>query len=350
MSITEEWIRAHPDLGKQVVPPMAAPIELPIEKLESIIRPLAREFAIQRYGHAVELRYGGRGLHVDDSAAFLRGVKAGHLELEEHGSFTVSSCRPKPGGTRYSLFTENRWNNDYYISLNTENLIHFGAATELVSSYDWDSESVEVEVGEFDARASRDGRVVLLMEAKARVDDTNGLAPLLKSFLRYAQFPRPPEPTDNHSRKYVELLRQAESGPVLLWLVAAGARWAFTASRRNDRIELEEASDPSLAFVQGISSSHKVPIMKRRELKPVCEHAVARAMLTEIDGRQRVYEHPWQTKDEIYAFIAELKVHIKAAKLTHTNPWVWTAETSTGKALTPCGKDTGLELRFSYSP
>jgi len=350
MPITEQWIKAHPDLRQQIVPPSAAAIDMPIEEFEAIIRPLAAEFAMQRYGYEAELRYGARGLHVDDTAAFLRGVKTGHLNLEASGSFTASACRPKPGGTRYSLFTENRWNNDHYISLNTENLIHFGAATELISSFGWDGESVEVEVGEFDARVSRDNRVVVLMEAKARVEDANGLAPLLRPFLKYAQLPQPPEPSDNHSRKYIELLRQAESGPVLLRLVAAGARWAFKATRINDRIELVKADAPSVDVVEEMLSRQKMPIVKAPIIKPVHEHAVARAMLTEADGRQRVYEHPWNTKDEIYDFIAELMMRLRAAEITHTNPWVWTAETSTGKALTPCGKDTGLELRFSYSP
>lgn len=350
MPITEEWIKAHPDLGEQIVPPMAALVAEPIQEFESIVRPLAAEFAMQRYGRAVELRYGGRGLHADDTAAFLRGIRAGHLKLEENGSFAVSCCRPKPGGTRYSLFTENRWNNDHYISLNTENLIHFGAAAELVSSFGWDDESVEVEVGEYDARVFRASQVAVLMEAKARVEDCNGLAPLLRSFLRYAQLPQPPEPNDNHSRKYIELLRQTESGPVLLWLVAAGARWAFKATRYENRIELEEADGPGVRGVERLVSSQEVPTVKSLAIEAVHEHAVARARLTESDGRQRVYEHPWKSKDEIYDFIPELKAQMKAANLTHTKPWVWTAETSTGKALTPYGKDTGLELRFSYSP
>ena len=89
--------------------------------------------------------------------------------------------------------------------------------------------------------------------------------------------------------------------------------------------------------------------MNSPEIKALIEHAVARAVLTESDGRQRVYEHPWKSKEEIYDFIPELKNQMREVGIRHTKPWLWAAATSTGVAQTPCGQDSGLELRFSYS-
>jgi hypothetical protein len=350
MEITLDWIEANSVHAEQIIPANGLRIENPIKRFETLIRDLAINFSKERYGEIVELRYGKRGLHPDDTAAFIRAVDGGHIQLNENGSFVPLGCRSKPGGCLYSLFTENRWNDDFYISLNTENLIHFGAAAELHESWGWDKQKIEVEVGEFDARVWGEDRAVLLMEAKARISDQDGLAPLLRSFIKYADGPEPPKAVDNHSRKYVELLKRAESGPVILWLVAAGARWAFTASRVEDHIELQEINGPW-------SEDHTVGHLEQEEkglkiedIKPLHEHAIATALLTELDTRQRAYEHPWKDKDEIYEFIKPLKSAMKAEGMAHTQSWVWAAATSGGSALTPCGKDCGLELRFSYSP
>ena len=349
MKITPAWINAHTDLAVQLVPPGAVLIDEPIPRFSELIATPAVEFCKKRYGHNVELRFNKRGLHPDDTAAFIRAVEGRHIELTGMGSFRITSCKPKPGGNRYSLFTENRWNDDFYVSLNTENLIHFGAASELHSAYDWAPDQIDVEVGEFDARASIGGRVALLMEAKARIRGSDSLALLLESFLTFAKQPEPPEAKCNHSRKYVELLKQTEAGPILLWLVAAGARWCFIATRVADRIELEETASPSFSNAEALLRDREEKKVKKFIAKPIIEHAVARALLTEIDTRQRVYEHSWHSKDEIYEFISSLKKALKAEGFEHVQPWVWTAETSTGAALTPFGGDTGLELRFSYS-
>jgi hypothetical protein len=350
MSVTSEWIKANREAVRQIIPPGAQEIHDPTNSFNILIVELAHAFALERFGHLVPLRFGQRGLHPDDTASFLRAIDSGNVEVLPNGSFLISSCRRKPGGNRYSLFTANRWNNDFYISLNTENLIHFGAAAELHSAYGWPADQIEVEVGEFDARVWDGDRVVLLMEAKARVDGADSLAPLLRSFLKFSKQPEPPEATGNHSRKYVELLKQTEGGMVLLWLVAAGARWAFKASRVEDRVVFEEAIGPGANQVSLLMSDQMERVMKPIKVSSNVDHAVARALLTEMDTRQRVYEHPWASKDELYGFIAKLKVALMKSGIEHTRPWVWTAETSTGSALTPFGKDTSLELRLSYSP
>jgi hypothetical protein len=350
MVISLDWIRENSADVEQIVPRFGARVNDPVGRFKQLAKELAIAFSMERYGEIVELRFGKRGLHPDDTAAFLRALDGGHIQLNDNGSFVPHACKSKPGGCLYSLFTENRWNDDFYISLNTENLIHFGAATELYSSWGWDKKRIEVEVGEFDARVWGEDSPILLMEAKARVEDQDGLAPLLRSFIQFAQQPRPPEAIDNHSRKYVELLKRTESAPVILWLVAAGARWAFIAERDGDRAVLREIDEP-LSVVNRLETIEQKPRgRKLKELRPFQEHAVATALLSELDTRQRAYEHPWKDKDEIYEFIKPLKKAMKTAGILHVKPWVWSAMTSGGAALTPSGKDCGLELRFSYSP
>jgi len=61
------------------------------------------------------------------------------------------------------------------------------------------------------------------MVAKARVSGPDSLEQLLTSWLGMAR-----DHTidlNNAGRKYRDLLRRCETGPVVVWLVAAGARW-----------------------------------------------------------------------------------------------------------------------------
>ncbi len=347
--ITEEWIKNHPASTSQIVPFGGTAIVDPTARLKRLLDKMAPVFALENYGHTVPLRPGTRGLQSDDSAAFLRAMDASLLIVEPNGSFQPQACRPKKGGGRYSLFTANRWNDDLYISLNTENLIHFGAAAELVTCWGWNGDQVEVEVGEFDARAWKNGKVQVAMEAKARVEGQDGLALLLGSFLHFAQMSEPPQAVDNHSRKYVELLRLAEDGPLHLWLVAAGARWAFVAKRVGNRIELNETDGPIASTDFSVTlaqpSSHAKPL----QLTPNVDYAVERAKLTELDTRQRVYEFPWANETSVREFISLLDPALVNSEIVHARPWVWFASSSGGQPLSPLGKDTGLELRLSYS-
>ena len=224
--------------------------------------------------------------------------------------------------------------------------MHFGAATELVTAWGWQPSDVEVEVGEYDARCWSAGRVVLAVEAKARVEGADGLASLLTSFLRFAGT-TPPEPLDNHSRKYVELLALTESGPVVVWLVAAGARWPFVATRSNNRITFEEVDEPVSIGADPSTAAVQPPGLEPRP-KASVDHAVAIATLTESDTRQRVYEWRWADETQVRAFIDRLQTALLDGGIEHTRPWVWFASTSGGTHLSHLGKDTGLELRFSY--
>ena len=347
--ITNDWIKNHPASTSQIVPAGETLIVDPIARLEKLLDKLAPVFAFENYDFPTPLRVGARGLHSDDTAAFLRAVDAGLISIELNGSFQPQACRPKKGGGKYSLFTANRWNDDFYISLNTENLIHFGAATELVTCWGWSPDQVEVEVGQFDARAWKNDKVQVAMEAKARVDGPDGLASLLQSILKFAKSDNPPVTVDNHSNKYVELLRLAEDGPLHLWLVAAGARWSFVATRIGNRIELSEAEGPAASASFSTKPEKPDSRVETFQLAPSVKHAVERAKLTELDTRQRAYEFPWSDEGSLRDFISLVKVALINDGLVHTSPWVWFAATSGGSPLSPLGKDIGLELRFSYS-
>lgn len=72
------------------------------------------------------------------------------------------------------------------------------------------------------------------------------------------------------------------------------------------------------------------------------------ALLTDLDGLQRCYEHPWSDDAQLDAFRRQLTATLRARGLQHACPWRWKAETSTGEPLTHSGRATGLELRFSY--
>jgi hypothetical protein len=185
--------------------------------------------------------------------------------------------------------------------------------------------------GEFDAVVERGGRTVIAMEAKARVEGSDGLARLLRSFLRFAEGP-PPDPTDNHSRKYVDLMRRCEPGPVTLWLVAAGARWTMRAERRDDRIVLSEGAVGTAANRQS----------------PDVDAAVSVAEATEVDGEQRAYPIEWRSAEELDSFYEELRPLVERRGFAHTRPWRWHAESSGGEALTAAGEACGRELRFSW--
>lgn len=285
----------------------------------------------------------------DEAAAFLRALDAGLLEIDDTGGVRATGCRPKPGGGRYSLFTANRYGGALYVSLNLEYLIQLGAATELVAFHGWASDEVELEVGEYDALAHRDGRVVLAMEAKARIDGPDSLTALWRSFVEFASRDAPPEPTDNHSRKYVELLRFAEAGPVVLWLVAAQARWPVLATRVDARIELEPCDGVERERIgDRVSRGDDRAIPRSRPPEPNVDHAVEVDRLTEWDGQQRCYEYPWRDETEVDAFVRDVRDAADLVGCNHARPWKWRAETSAGVALSPSGRSTGLELRFSY--
>lgn len=95
---------------------------------------------------------------------------------------------------------------------------------------------------------------MLAVEAKARVTGQDSLEKLLRAWLQYSDAGGL-APTTNAGRKYVALRRLCESGPVAVWLVAAGARWSLRATRAGNgiafttgqRLVYEEIEDATAA-------------------------------------------------------------------------------------------------------
>jgi hypothetical protein len=237
------------------------------------------------------------------------------------------------------------------VALNLEYLIQLGASCELVAFYGWPNVDVEVEVGEFDALAHGGDRVVLAMEAKARIDGPDSLSGLWRSFVDFAASDSAPAPLGNHARKYVELLRLTESGPVVVWLVAAQARWVARARRVGSHIDFEPfATVDRGAVIDEIVPRSVEPPDRQAAVAASVGFALDVARLTELDGQQRCYEFPWTDRDGLDAFIIELRELIRSSGLAHVRAWKWRAESSGGLPLSPSGRATGLELRCSYYP
>lgn len=336
--ISKDWWRTQPEHVNGVGAGAA-------ERLGNLLSTWARTFAEKRLGDAdIEFRLGRRMLLPDEAHSFLTALESGHIDVDDAGYITPNFCRPKAGGARYSLFSMVTYSGEPYVSLNTEYLIHMGAAAELVSGGNWSPREVLFEVGEYDAACEVGGRIVLAMEAKARVEGPDSLSSLLNSFIQFTEADAPPEPNDNHSRKYVELLRLTEAGPVILLLVAAGARWALKAVRIGQGIDLTEiasASRPETIESGTVSGQSIFP-------EPNVDHACAVAALTERDGAQRVYEYPWSSEAEALAFREKIDDELTQRGFVHARPWAWNAKTSGGVAMSPSGRDTGVEIRLSY--
>jgi hypothetical protein len=327
---------------EQVLPPGACALVDPVGRLQALLDDRAHAFADLRFGSGdgIDLRLGRRGLLADEAAAFLRGLDAGLLELDELGGVRMRGCHPKPGGGRYSLFTANAYGGDLHVSINLEYLIQLGTVCELLAFHGWSGPDVDVEVGEYDALAHVGKRVVLAMEAKARIEGPDSLTALWDSLLDFSAAGSSPAPVGNHARKYVELLRLTESGPVVVWLVAAQARWATLATRVGSHISFQPAGGVDHDAVLSLTGT-------RMPEPPACPvrltaniaHALDVGRLTELDGQQRCYEFPWADERDLDSFTLQVRRHLHLYDLSHPRPWKWRAATSGGSALSPIGPD-----------
>jgi hypothetical protein len=85
---------------------------------------------------------------------------------------------------------------------------------------------------------------------------------------------------------------------------------------------------------------------------PDLDQALELAAQVESDGRQRAYPYRWPSRDAAEAFRKRLTLRLSEEaragrpRIVHARPWVWAS--STGRALSPAGGETGVELRFSY--
>ena len=82
------------------------------------------------------------------------------------------------------------------------------------------------------------------MEAKARAPGPDSLEELLTSWLGMAR-DHTIDLNNNAGRKYRDLLRRCETGPVVVGLVAAGARWRLIAKLIDGSVRFAPGADPT---------------------------------------------------------------------------------------------------------
>ncbi|MEU3290551.1 hypothetical protein [Streptomyces longwoodensis] len=222
-----------------------------VQRLGGLLRAWALGFAAVRPDvMSSRLAESRRGLRPDEAAGFLTALDARLLHVDSAGFVVAQGFRPKASGGRYALFSRNGSG----AAVNLEYLIQMAAAAELLIHHGVAGANICFEQGEFDAVLEDGGRPVLVMEAKARIEGGDGLLELLDSLLKLGRDPQA-KARVNHRRKYAALLEMAADGPVVLQLVADGARWAFDVS--------ELAGTLRLAPRTGLSRSARRPSLPR---------------------------------------------------------------------------------------
>ncbi|WP_181807820.1 hypothetical protein [Streptomyces shenzhenensis] len=197
-----------------------------VERLGALLQAWAVGFAAVRPDVlSPSLAVSRRGLQADEAAGFLAALDARVLHVDSAGFVVPQAFRPKTSGGRYALFSRNGSG----VAVNLEYLIQMAAAAELLMDHGVAGADIRFEQGEFDAVVEESGVPVLAMEAKARIEGADGLLELLDALLRLGVDPQVAV-KDNHRRKHAALLEMAARGPVVLWLVADGARWVFDVS------------------------------------------------------------------------------------------------------------------------
>ncbi|MFJ8113389.1 hypothetical protein [Streptomyces sp. NPDC096132] len=230
-----------------------------VRRLDALLQAWAVGFATVRSDVlSPRLTVSRRGLRTDEAAGFLRALDARVLHVDSAGFVVPQLFRPKASGGRYALFSRNGSG----VALNLEYLIQMAAATELLVDHQVAGADICFEHGEFDAVAESGGVPVLAMEAKARIEGADGLLELLNSLLKLGVNPQTAV-NGNHRRKYAALLDMAARGPVVLWLVADGARWAFDADRLDGTLRLtprKTVGSPHLVVPTAPSAAASAPI------------------------------------------------------------------------------------------
>lgn len=220
--------------------------EVGADRLWSLLRDRAPGFQRVKLGvDHTEISSPRRGLLGDEAASFLRTQEAGFAVVDPAGYVTLPKVRPKTPAGRYALFSKDRSG----MSVNLEYVVQIGATAELVLDHGWPHEDIDFERGEFDALAyDETGRAVVAIEAKARVTGSDSLEKLVRSWLAFAADPGR-DLNSNAGRKWRELSNLTEAGPVLVWLVANGARWSLWATKTDGEIELVPGPPPDRASV-----------------------------------------------------------------------------------------------------
>jgi hypothetical protein len=93
------------------------------------------------------------------------------------------------------------------------------------------------------------------------------------------------------------------------------------------------------------------PAASVAERPAMVEAALRLAEATAADGRQRALDYPPAGLEDLQQLRLAVRQAICSAPaggpIRHVEPWLWNAATSTGRALTATGQETGYELRLS---
>lgn len=244
MSIGQEWLEAA--VGQvsstQLVHHGQTEIIDPVERVDALFIAWARGFAAQRQDVATSaFRPASPGWHPDECAAFLRAVDGRQLHVDSAGYVWPLCATPKRNQQRYALCCKSGDG----VTVNLEYMIQLAAVAELATVHGWPPEQLRVELGEFDAAVvDETDQPVILMEAKTRAismrrsDDT--LETLVRHWLDY-RTSSVPSRGQNARNKYLHLLDVASRRPIIVLLVAAGARWWLQATRSQDHLDFEPA-------------------------------------------------------------------------------------------------------------
>ncbi|MFC4465752.1 hypothetical protein ACFPH6_14665 [Streptomyces xiangluensis] len=87
---------------------------------------------------------------------------------------------------------------------------------------------------------------------------------------------------------------------------------------------------------------------------PVADSVLHVAARVQGDRCQRGVDVPTENLDALDAVRIQVRDLLRTGpvlegiRITHVQPWIWRAATSTGKHLTNTGRDTGYEMRLSY--
>lgn len=239
--IDEAWLRGA--LGSTVThsDPGGA-----VGRLHRLLEECAVGFARERPDVlSSNLAWPRRGLLPDEAGSFLRALDHGLVAVDGAGFSTLPSVRPKKPQGRYAPLGKLGSG----VSIHLEYLIQVGATAELVLDHSWPPDALDFERGQFDALGhGPDGRVCLAMEAKARVTGPDSLESMLRFWLRAIADPQL-DLMNNSGRKLLELKRLCSSGPVVVWLVAEGARWSLRADDKEGQVELSVGPTPGWPLV-----------------------------------------------------------------------------------------------------
>lgn len=229
-----------------------------VERLHALLEGWAVGFAEQRPDVvSSRLALPRRGLLPDEAGSFLRALDQGLVGVDEAGFSTLPTVRPKKPQGRYALLGKHGSG----VSIHLEYLIQIGATAELVLDHGWPPDTLDFERGQFDALGyDSDGRVCLAMEAKARITGADSLESMMRFWFRAIADPQL-DLMNNSGRKLLELKRLCRSGPVVVWLVAEGARWSLRADRREDQVDRSPGPPPTCRSLSNLIADTKEPAM-----------------------------------------------------------------------------------------